>query len=608
MIYSLLLLVPLVASLGTALFILYRLLVNYNAARKTGLPIIVLPVDCGNPLWLIVDRKIAQWIRRIPIGSGTFTRFNWRGWEIWDRYKAHQQLGDGILFVTPGKNYLQLCDAEAVSEIFQRRADFLRPPEATGKILVPIQAQTQLGQTHPTPVRDAQRIWTQCRHSKWSASLWRPNGSLIRQTDGMQWQRHRKITASSFNEQVNQRVWMESIIQSTGLIHYWSSKSSITSVAQDTRTVSLHVMSGAIFGKSYPFRGADEDVPTTAENSSGYGEALKTILDRCIPLVVLGRKNLSKPWLPKSFRELYHATLVFQDHMTKAYEGEKRAMMRNDKLENNLMTSLVRASLADADQKGKTTGFRQEGLTEEEVYGNVFVFNFAGHDATANSLAIGICLLATRPDLQDWIAEEINTTLTGVESRESSYEAAFPRLPRCLAVVYETVRLYTAVAIAKSTGSSPQSLKIGTETVLIPKNTVIIPNYSALHTHPRYWGDDSLEFEPARWITQTPPAKGSPASPRPAEHFKEPATRNSPFVGWSGGARSCPGRKFAQVEFVGVLVGLFRDFRVLPVPFKGEDEGMARARLLHQIRTDTGMRLLLQMLHPERAVLEWKKR
>ncbi|KAL8955874.1 MAG: hypothetical protein Q9193_006423 [Seirophora villosa] len=433
-------------------------------------------------------------------------------------------------------------------------------------------------------------------------------GPNVGTTDGTQWQRHRKITASSFNEQVNQRVWMESIIQSTGLIHYWSSKPSITSVAADTRTVSLHVMSGAIFGKSYPFRGADEEVPTTTESSSSYGEALKTILDRCIPLVVLGRKNLSKPWLPKSFRELYQATRVFQDHMTQAYEGEKRAMMRNEKLENNLMTSLVRASLVDADQKGRTTGSHQEGLTEEEVYGNVFVFNFAGHDATANSLAIGICLLATRPDLQDWIAEEINSTLIGVESKDSSYGAVFPRLPRCLAVVYETVRLYTAVAISKSTGSSPQSLKLGDKTVLIPKNTVIIPNYSALHTHPRYWGDDSLEFEPSRWITRTPTTDRSPPFSGPVEQFKEPSTRNSPFVGWSGGARSCPGRKFAQVEFVGVLVGLFRHFRVRPVPFKGEAEGMARARLLHQIRTDTGMRLLLQMLHPERAVLEWKKR
>ena len=103
-------------------------------------------------------------------------------------------------------------------------------------------------------------------------------------------------------------------------------------------------MSGAIFEKSYPFRGADEDSSSTNEDSSSYGEALRIILNRCIPLVVLGRKNLSKSWLPKSFRELYHATLVFQEHMTKAYEGEKQAMMRDDKLENNLMTSLVRAS------------------------------------------------------------------------------------------------------------------------------------------------------------------------------------------------------------------------------------------------------------------------
>ena len=150
---------------------------------------------------------------------------------------------------------------------------------------------------------------------------------------------------------------------------------------------------------------------------------------------MLGRKNLSKKWLPKSFRELYQATLVFQEHMTKAYEGEKRAISRNDKLENNLMTSLVRASQANVDQRGSTTGSHQEHLTEEEVYGNVFVFNFAGHDATANSLAIGICCLATRPDIQDWIAEEINAVLTGVESTKSSYEATFPRLPRCLAVV-----------------------------------------------------------------------------------------------------------------------------------------------------------------------------
>ena len=198
-------------------------------------------------------------------------------------------------------------------------------------------------------------------------------------------------------------------------------------------------MSGAVFGKSYPFRGADEASPSDKDDSSNYGKALRIILDRCIPLVVLGRKNLSNRWLPKSFRELYQATLVFQNHMTESYEREKQAMMRNDKQENNLMTSLVRASLTNSDQKGVSVGSHQEGLTEEEVYGNIFVFNFAGHDATSNSLAIGICLLATRPDVQDWIAEEINAVLGGVESEESSYETVFPRLPRCLAVTVSAI-------------------------------------------------------------------------------------------------------------------------------------------------------------------------
>lgn len=154
---------------------------------------------------------------------------------------------------------------------------------------------------------------------------------------------------------------------------------------------------------------------------------------------------------------------------------------------------------------------------------------------------------------------------------------------------------------------------MGANTVVIPKNTVVIPNYSALHTHPRYWGDDSLKFEPSRWIVSSSFDSNNKddltaLTSYPAEHFKEPQNRNSPFVGWSGGARSCPGRKFAQVEFVGVLVGLFREYKVAPVPLNGEDDEGARARLLEQIEKDTGMRLLLQMFHPEKAVLAWKRR
>ena len=223
------------------------------------------------------------------------------------------------------------------------------------------------------------------------------------------------------------------------MINYWSSKSFINSVAEDTRTVSLHAMSGAVFGQSYPFRGAGEVHVSATGDSKSYGEALRIILDRCIPLVVLGRKNLSRRWLPRSFKELYQATLVFQKHMTQVHEREKQAMARGEKQESNLMTSLVRASQDNANKRKNHAGSLQEGLTEEEIYGNIFVFNFASHDATANSLAFGISLLATEPDVQDWIAEEINSVLAGTDSEKSSYEATFPRLNRCLAVVVSTV-------------------------------------------------------------------------------------------------------------------------------------------------------------------------
>lgn len=80
---------------------------------------------------------------------------------------------------------------------------------------------------------------------------------------------------------------------------------------------------------------------------------------------------------------------------------------------------------------------QQEGLREEEIYDNIFMFNFAGHDANNQFFSVGYCisLLTTRPNTQDWIADEINFVLTGWDSEESSYEAEFSQLKCCLTVI-----------------------------------------------------------------------------------------------------------------------------------------------------------------------------
>jgi cytochrome P450 len=384
---------------------------------------VVLPIDSGNPLWMSVDTRALSLFRRLPFSFPNFTRFNWRGWEIEDRYQAHQELGDAFIFVTPGKNWLQLCNAEAIADIFARNKEFGRPTEMLEML-----------------------------------NVFGPN---LGTTEGQQWQRHRKITVTCFNESNNELVWQESIRQATGMTRYWSKFSPVNSIAEDTRTLSLHVMSGAGFGKSYAFRGAEE--ATTVQDSSSYKDSLKTILDNCIPLMALGPNNLNKWWLPKSWKELYRATLTFREYMTTVYEEEKQSVLSGKLGSNNLMTSLVRASRTDTGS-ASTDGNTQHGLTEQEVYGNIFVFNFAGHDTTANALTFGVALIATRPDVQDWIAEEINAVFGDQDPETSSYTEFFPRLKRCLAVVvcnYETnIELLTtrAMLIASNTVRDSASL------------------------------------------------------------------------------------------------------------------------------------------------------
>lgn len=74
--------------LAWVFYVLYGLKVNYDDARKTSLPLIILPFNSANLLWMIIDKKFVQLVRHIPFCSGNFTRFKWHRWEIRDRYKA----------------------------------------------------------------------------------------------------------------------------------------------------------------------------------------------------------------------------------------------------------------------------------------------------------------------------------------------------------------------------------------------------------------------------------------------------------------------------------------------------------------------------------------
>lgn len=358
-------------------------------------------------------------------------------------------------------------------------------------------------------------------------------------------------------------------------------------------------MARAGFGQSFKFH-SRSDKPADINDSSAaltYRDSLQMILENCIFIMALGPSFLAKPWLPHKLQRLHRACVDFQRHMTSVYEGAKRSLVEgggDQSTERNLMVSLVRASQNESNQA------KSSGLTEAEIYGNMFVFNFAGHDTTAHTFTFALYFLAANPNVQIWLSEEIRAVMGDRQPHEWSASADFPRLKRCLSVLFETLRHYQPVPPAKWTEGATQTLKVGDKTLVLPPQTMVIPSYAALHTDPKHWGEDSLTWRPQRWIT-TDPETGS-------EELISPA--RGTFLGWSEGARDCPGRKFSQVEFVATMATLFKDARLDPVLRREDGETLeaARKRVLNHIENDAGCVLLIQLLHPERCPLVWTQR
>jgi len=91
------------------------------------------------------------------------------------------------------------------------------------------------------------------------------------------------------------------------------------------------------------------------------------------------------------------------DYISKMVEEERSGQSEKLSEQDNLMSVLLKAS----DSGGRN------GLSDKEIVGNLFVYNVAGHDTTANTVAYAVTLLATDVRLQEWLREEITSVLVG---------------------------------------------------------------------------------------------------------------------------------------------------------------------------------------------------
>ncbi|KAH9840925.1 cytochrome P450 [Rhodofomes roseus] len=217
----------------------------------------------------------------------------------------------------------------------------------------------------------------------------------------------------------------------------------------------------------------------------------------------------------------------------------------------DVITFLLKANMQVAES---------DRLTDEEVIAQIGTFTIAATDSIGSMVTQMLHYLSEHLDVQDALRREI------IEARrgdDTSFEELM-KLPLLDGVVKETLRLNPASTIIPRDAckdivaplSSPirgVDGRLMTE-VTIPKGTTVFLGVRASNCNPALWGEDAMEWKPERWMRPLPTA---------VAEAKIPGVFGS-LLSFGGGARTCIGFKFAEIEIKTILYVLLESFKLTP--------------------------------------------
>jgi cytochrome P450 len=380
---------------------------NYLRVRNLGFPVVISPFGRRNAFWLIVQRSLAPIFIRLSSIGGPFSIFNFIHYSantsfFHSRYFLHKWYGPVFFIVSPGATQLLIADAPTADEVQTRRKDFVKNEAMYGPLNV--------------------------------------YGRNVVTQNGEGWARHRRITTPPFNERNSSLVWKESLLQANDMLKSWvaMSDSGVYTVANDSMTLALNVLMAAGFGKRFEFGGSTKG-EQNEDSMASYRAALGMVLKNLTKAIITSKLMKFPAWaIPKQWLEMKNALDEVGTFMHKLVEDERAGVNEKSPERDNLMSALLRASDNEAMGKGKI------GLSDDEIVGNLFIYNVAGHDTTSNTIAYAVTLLSTDTSVQEWLREEIRSVLGEEEDVEKwDYEKDFPRLKRCLALMVSSLSTMT---------------------------------------------------------------------------------------------------------------------------------------------------------------------
>ncbi|EOA99860.1 Thromboxane-A synthase, partial [Anas platyrhynchos] len=186
---------------------------------------------------------------------------------------------------------------------------------------------------------------------------------------------------------------------------------------------------------------------------------------------------------------------------------------------------------------GKTPSEKvQKTLTEDEIAGQAFLFLIAGYETTTSTLSFATYLLATHPECQEKVLQEIDEF--SAKHMVPDYQNV-QELPYLDMVIAETLRMYPP-AFRFTRETAKDCVVLGQH---IPAGAVIETAVGHLHHNPEFWP------EPEKFIP---------------ERFTEEAKKEQhPFayLPFGAGPRGCIGMKMGLLETKMTLLRVLQKFR-----------------------------------------------
>ncbi|EJT99563.1 cytochrome P450 [Dacryopinax primogenitus] len=244
-------------------------------------------------------------------------------------------------------------------------------------------------------------------------------------------------------------------------------------------------------------------------------------------------------------------------------QEKRRLLATNPQLEDrDFLTVLVRAG--EKGQKGNL-----ESMTDDDIHNNLTTFWLAGFETATNTSAFALLELASNPDVQKKLVDEVASVLgtsSDCDLSEGFNADEVERMPYLEAVVKETLRRHAAIhsglfkpahddMIPLSTAiDTPEGLS---DRVCVRAGQSIIVSFDGFNRSEEIWGPDANDFCPERWIQ---------SEANTVEPGKQCGGMYANLATFGGGPKGCIGWRFAVLEISIFIAAIIRDFELSVSP------------------------------------------